>query len=98
MPAEVRQDPCLDITPPCRSPPNESSDSIPRQSQDFSAFKNIKVTERSNMQFRAEFFNLTNHTNFQGVGTSYATGSTTFGTITSTRDARVIQMALKFEF
>jgi len=65
---------------------------------DFSMFKNIKIREQSGIQFRAEFFNLFNHTNFQGVGTSYATGSTTFGTITSTRDARVIQMALKIDF
>lgn len=65
---------------------------------DFSMFKNIRIHEYSFVQFRAEFFNLFNHTNFQGVGTSYATGSTTFGTITSTRDARVVQLALKFSF
>lgn len=65
---------------------------------DFSVFKIIKLAEHSEMKFRAEFFSLFNHTNFQGVGTSYATGSTVFGTITSTRDARVIQMALKIHF
>ena len=32
---------------------------------DFSAFKNIKVTESEELQFRAEFFNLLNHTNFR---------------------------------
>jgi hypothetical protein len=31
---------------------------------DFSVFKNNRLTERLNMQFRAEFFNIINHTNF----------------------------------
>jgi hypothetical protein len=31
---------------------------------DFSVFKNNRVTERFNVQFRAEFFNIINHTNF----------------------------------
>ncbi len=31
---------------------------------DFSVLKNIRVRERLNLQFRAEFFNLTNHPNF----------------------------------
>ena len=31
---------------------------------DFSTFKNIPITERFMIQFRAEFFNIVNHPNF----------------------------------
>jgi len=63
---------------------------------DFSVFKNIKITERLNTQFRAEMFNVFNHTNFDGVNTT--TTSATYGQITSTRDPRQVQLALKLTF
>ena len=37
-------------------------------SWDTSIFKNIRITERVNMEFRAEAFNVLNHTNFQLPG------------------------------
>ena len=66
------------------------------QRWDASLFKKVKVSERMSVQFRAETFNLPNHTNFQGVST--ALGSSNYGQITSTREARRIQLALKLLF
>ena len=42
---------------------------------DLSVFKNIKLGERRALQFRAELFNIFNHTNFSGPG-STLTGAT----------------------
>jgi hypothetical protein len=58
--------------------------------------KRWKFTENVNLQFRAEAYNVWNHTNFLGVSTVF--GSTTFGQITSTRDPRLIQFALKLYY
>jgi len=53
--------------------------------------------ERSSLQFRAEFFNALNHTQFANPDTNYT--SPTFGVITSTAvNARVGQLALRFAF
>ncbi|HXP89206.1 MAG TPA: carboxypeptidase regulatory-like domain-containing protein [Bryobacteraceae bacterium] len=67
---------------------------------DVSAIKNFKVTERVRFQFRGEFFNIFNHTNFQGVASTLGTttGASAFGRITSTRDPRIIQLGLKLYF
>jgi hypothetical protein len=66
------------------------------QRWDLSLFKNIKFTERIGMQFRAEAFNIFNHTNFSGVDTTV--GSSTYGTITSAHDPRIMQLGLKLNF
>jgi hypothetical protein len=79
---------------------------------DFSLFKVFQLSERFRLEFRSEFFNLTNHPNFSnpgfgGNGVTAAPGSldytsNSFGTITSTRDGqndqREIQFALKLYF
>ena len=80
---------------------------------DFSLFKDIALRERLKMQFRTEFFNITNHPNFNapgfgGNGVVAISGATNFvkpshfGEIGSTRDApydpRQIQFALKLSY
>jgi hypothetical protein len=63
---------------------------------DLSLFKNTRLTEILKLQFRAEAINVFNHTNFNGVGTSFTAG--TFGQVTSSRDPRIMQLALKLSF
>ncbi|HSR49954.1 MAG TPA: hypothetical protein VLV83_03950 [Acidobacteriota bacterium] len=52
--------------------------------------------EDARLQFRAEFFNLTNRVNLQQTDRSFT--SPFFGRLTSAFDAREIQFALKFIF
>jgi hypothetical protein len=64
---------------------------------DFVATKTFALPWRqSDVEFRAEFFNLFNRTNYRapnGVRSSAA-----FGTITATYDPRIIQFGLKLNF
>jgi hypothetical protein len=69
----------------------------PRYSDwDFSIFKNFRVTESKDVQFRAEFFNILNHPNFRLPDSDVS--SPTFNTIQAALPPRVIQLALKFLF
>ncbi|MGB7721045.1 MAG: TonB-dependent receptor [Bryobacteraceae bacterium] len=63
---------------------------------DFSADKTFQVCECAQLQFRSEFFNFLNHTNF-GIPNTQTT-SAAFGTIRSTYPSRQIQFALKLIF
>ena len=71
---------------------------------DFSALKNTRITERVNLQFRAEFFNIANHANFGTPNTvvfssASSTPAPTAGVITSTATtSRQIQFGLKLLF
>jgi hypothetical protein len=62
----------------------------------WSVMKNTRFTEKMNLQFRAEFFNLFNTTNFN-LPDSFL-GSSTFGQILSAKEARRVQFGLKFLF
>jgi hypothetical protein len=66
------------------------------QTIDFSVGKNWRIQERYGLQFRAEFFNLFNHTNFVGFDTDLR--NTTFGTLTAAQAPREIQLGIKFTF
>jgi hypothetical protein len=64
---------------------------------DLSAFKNFHLTERHQVEFRAEFFNIFNNPHFSNPTTSMSSGS--FGQITSTAlTAREVQLGLKYRF
>jgi len=79
---------------------------------DFSLFKNFRLSDRSHLEFRGEFFNILNHPTFNapgfgGNGVVAISGSkdplsSHFGQIGSTRfpfnDPRQIQLALKLYF
>ncbi|HKV37554.1 MAG TPA: TonB-dependent receptor [Pyrinomonadaceae bacterium] len=66
------------------------------QNVNVSLLKNTALTERFNLQFRAEAFNLFNHPNFN-LPDNFL-GSPTFGRITSARDPRHLQFGLKLLF
>jgi hypothetical protein len=67
------------------------------QRWDVSLFKNTKLRgESMYLQFRAESFNVFNHTNFSAVGTNITLS--TFGKVTSANDPRILQLGLKFYF
>jgi hypothetical protein len=63
---------------------------------DFAAYKSFAIREGMKLQFRSEFFNVTNHTNF-GIPDSKTTDAA-FGTIRATYPSRQIQFALKLLF
>lgn len=71
---------------------------------DISAIKDTQILERLRLQFRAEMFNIFNHTNYGNPGQSFSAGpdgrnqSATFGVITSARDPRIIQFGARLIF
>ncbi len=72
----------------------------PQLNFDMSLIKNTRfhgIHENDNVQFRAEFYNLFNHTQFALPNVAFNSGA--FGTISATSVApRLIQFALKYTF
>jgi carboxypeptidase family protein len=64
---------------------------------DFSVQKILPVGESKHFEFRAEFFNIFNHTQFLNPDGNFSDG-TDFGKVKRTRDPRQMQFALKFAF
>jgi Carboxypeptidase regulatory-like domain/TonB dependent receptor len=72
---------------------------------DFSVFKHFQLNERFNLEFRSEFFNIANHTNYllaksgpQESNNATVLGTPQFGFLTAARAPRQIQLALKLSF
>jgi outer membrane receptor protein involved in Fe transport len=63
---------------------------------DFAAAKNIRLAESKELQFRAEFFNVLNHTNFHLPNSDIS--SPTFNQVLAAEPPRLVQFALKFLF
>ncbi len=81
--------------------PNQNRNSIGFNNVGFqnwngAFFKSFKFTERQFVQFRAEFFNLPNHPNWNGVDTNPT--SATFGKVTGKGSERNIQLSLRYSF
>ena len=64
---------------------------------DISLFKNTRITERTNLQFRAEAFNAFNHVNLSDPNRNIS-DPRTFGTISNAASARIVQLGLKLLF
>jgi hypothetical protein len=72
---------------------------------DVSMFKNFRMAEKFRAEFRAEAYNIANHTQFSGVNTNAQldprtglVGNVAFGQYTSTRLPRRMQLALRVSF
>jgi hypothetical protein len=71
---------------------------------DMALLKSTAITESTKLQFRAEAFNVFNHTQFEPSPQGNSNGNFNnnvqggFGYITNARDPRIMQVALKFLF
>ncbi|HLJ15181.1 MAG TPA: carboxypeptidase regulatory-like domain-containing protein [Bryobacteraceae bacterium] len=63
---------------------------------DMAFYKTFHITEHHALEFRAELFNIFNHTNFSSVQTSF--GANNFGQITAARDPRIAEGVLRYTF
>lgn len=73
------------------------------QQIDFSLLKDFKLGERGKLEYRAEFFNIFNHPNFDQPNTTFGTPNfgkifNTFGRTLGLGTSRQIQMALRLSF
>jgi hypothetical protein len=63
---------------------------------DMGLYKDFAFTEKRKLQFRSEFFNVFNHTNFGNPTTTVGSGN--YGRITSALDGRIIEFSLRLQF
>jgi hypothetical protein len=65
-------------------------------SLDFSLQRNFRIREGMRLQFRGEFFNALNHTNFSVPGRTF--GAPGFGIVSAAGPARQIQIGMRLAF
>jgi len=63
---------------------------------DMSMERHARLSERLNLVFRTDFFNLTNHPNFDRPGLIF--GTSNFGKISSAQNSRQIQFSLRLDW
>jgi hypothetical protein len=63
---------------------------------DMSLERQARLSERLNLVFRSDFFNLTNHPNFDRPGLIF--GTSNFGNISSAENSRQIQFSLRLNW
>jgi hypothetical protein len=63
---------------------------------DMSLQRQARLSERLNLVFRSDFFNLTNHPNFDRPGLIY--GTSNFGNISSAENSRQVQFSLRLNW
>lgn len=64
---------------------------------DLAVLKNIPISENKHIEFRAELFNVFNHTQFYNPDGNISDG-TQFGQVTEAKEPRLVQFALKLFF
>ncbi len=70
-----------------------------QQNWDFSLIKNFRLTERFNLRFSTDFFNIWNHANFANPAVTDVEAGSSFGKIISTVGTpRLIQFSLRLAF
>jgi hypothetical protein len=67
---------------------------------DIDVFKRVNIREHHAFEFRTQFLNASNHTQFDALGSSglASIGSPNFGRISSTLPPRVIQLSARYTF
>ncbi len=63
---------------------------------DMALLKDLHLTESKSLEFRAEFFNIFNHANFNNPDGEFL--DSTFGLVTRAQSPRIAQVAIKFIF
>jgi hypothetical protein len=65
---------------------------------DMALLKDLHLTESKSFEFRAEFFNIFNHANFNNPDGEFLDSGSTFGLVTRAQSPRIGQLAVKFIF